>query len=497
MRWDGDKCVWLNTGQINPKAKTVRTGEPQVEFDESNREIRLTIHKRFPKIPDIIVRVNTRDVKEFKQEWCFSNSSEEIIVFPCSELYEHREYEDNLFKVNIGAFEKTLNIPAKTEVLNIRFSSLSLKRSVIGSLSLTLGDIKVDSESIKNKIKEIRFPIDEEETLCFLEEICSGNKIKNSDISNILGLKFRDNLHFDEVELNLHYEGDIDQANGLDQLNSSKDSSNYFCATFNKEKMSSRSILVNERDFTLPLGNDLTLTVYSIVVKNGQQPSLYIIRSDDSTPEKIPLHPDIVGNFAQEQTSTFLPIHTFDNYLNYIFWENSSEMPEDIRLEVNLNNKKICFEIPSGNKNTDSTMIIIPKQLFFRGVNYLLSSENIVFSIPKESNESSTANDNDFDDRSIVKCLSSKELDVNSLSINRIINRIKIKIIERLFRGRKVRLPELVLKLDKDDWYDVGGYDERYRTVQGIIYFDQETSTIYPKTEIHIISSKVDKMDVR
>ena len=138
---------------------------------------------------------------------------------------------------------------------------------------MTLGDIKVDSESIKNKIKEIRFPIDEEETLCFLEEICSGNKIKNSDISNILGLKFRDNLHFDEVELNLHYEGDIDQANGLDQLNSSKDSSNYFCATFNKEKMSSRSILVNERDFTLPLGNDLTLTVYSIVVKNGQQPS--------------------------------------------------------------------------------------------------------------------------------------------------------------------------------------------------------------------------------
>ena len=113
MRWDGDKCVWLNTGQINPKAKTVRTGEPQVEFDESNREIRLTIHKRFPKIPDIIVRVNTRDVKEFKQEWCFSNSSEEIIVFPCTELYEHREYEDNLFKVNIGAFEKTLNIPAK------------------------------------------------------------------------------------------------------------------------------------------------------------------------------------------------------------------------------------------------------------------------------------------------------------------------------------------------------------------------------------------------
>ena len=86
MRWDGDKCVWLNTGQINPKAKTVRTGEPQVEFDESNREIRLTIHKRFPKIPDIIVRVNTRDVKEFKQEWCFSNSSEEIIVFPCTEL---------------------------------------------------------------------------------------------------------------------------------------------------------------------------------------------------------------------------------------------------------------------------------------------------------------------------------------------------------------------------------------------------------------------------
>ena len=180
-------------------------------------------------------------------------------------------------------------------------------------------------------------------------------------------------------------------------------------------------------------------------MKNGQQPSCISLGVTIHTPEKIPLHPDIVGNFAQEQTSTFLPIHTFDNYLNYIFWENSSEMPEDIRLEVNLNNKKICFEIPSGNKNTDSTMIIIPKQLFFRDVNYLLSSENIVFSIPKESNESSTANDNDFDDSQSLSAFQVKNW-MLTLSINRIINQL-VKLLRGFSVEEKVRLPELVLKL--------------------------------------------------
>ena len=101
-----DRCVWLNTGQINFKAKTVKTDEPWVEFDESNREIHLTIHKRFPKTPDIIVRANTQEINELKKEWCSSNSSEQTYIFPCNELFKHREYDENIFKVNIGSFEK-------------------------------------------------------------------------------------------------------------------------------------------------------------------------------------------------------------------------------------------------------------------------------------------------------------------------------------------------------------------------------------------------------
>jgi hypothetical protein len=396
--------------------------------------------------------------------------------------------------VNIGSFEKTLTIPAKIEVLNVRFSSLSLKRSLLGSIKLVLSDLSIESEIITNNIQEISLHLDHEETISFLEKIHSKRPIQNSKISLNLGLKFRENLDFECVKLDLEYKGSIDQADGLDQLNSSKDSSKYFCATFKNGNLSSGSTYVDEKGLMIPLGNGLELTLYSIDVKHNQKPRL--IRFSDETPtlEKIPLHPDIVDNFNIKQESCFQPIHISDKDLDYVFWDNTPEMEEGIRLEVNLNKNKICFEISSENRNKDSTMIIIPKELFLRGKRYQLSSKNIQFSIIKKSNQSARSNYDDSDGRSFIQCLSSKMLEVNSFSINQIINEIKIKY--NYVPRRNLRMPGLSLKLNKDDWYDIGGYDERYTSKSEMLYFDYETNMTNPNTSIIIVSSKVEKISV-
>ena len=104
-------------------------------------------------------------------------------------------------------------------------------------------------------------------------------------------------MNFECVKLDFEYKGTIDQAGGLDQLNSSKDSSKYFCATFKNGNLSSGSTYVDEKGLMIPLGNGLELTLYSIDVKHNQKPRL--IRFSDETPtlEKILSHPDIADNF--------------------------------------------------------------------------------------------------------------------------------------------------------------------------------------------------------
>lgn len=491
MQWDADRCVWLNTSKLNLKVKTVKTGEPTVEFDDSNREVRLTVHKKFPKTPDIIVRVNTRHIDDFKQEWCLGDSSREIFVLPCNELYEHREYEENIFDVNIGSFEQTLSIPAKTEVLNIQFSSLSLERSLLGVLTLILTGIGFESEFITNNVQEFRLLIDREETLSFLEEIGTGNKIENSQVSSNLGLKFSEELDFKHIELNLQYVGGIEQANGLDQLNSSKESSKYFCATFYNGELSSRSVLVKQKSFTLPLGNNLGLTIYSIVVRNNEEPSLFRYLYGRSTREKIPLHPAIIDNFASDQKSTFLPFHTSDRYTFIIFWQNSHppRIPKEIRLEIKVSSTTIYFDIPSlnTNSNSDSTMIIIPKKIYYAGVEYTISLSNVVFSYPKTQGKPSNV-DYRSHDRFVTKSLSSKASGVNSDLIEEIVNRFATKPFRR---GE----PALLMTLGHNEHYYVGGHEERYWRKEGMVFFDHQSSTTPYMTDIHIICSNVQKLE--
>ena len=489
MQWDADRCVWLNTSKLNLKVKTVKTDEPTVEFDYLNREVRLTVHKKFPKTPDIIVRVNTKHIEDFKQEWCSSDSSKEIFVLPCDELYEHREYEENIFDVNIGSFEQTLSIPAKTEVLNIQFSSLSLERSLLGVLTLMLTGIRFESEFITNNVQEFRLLIDREETLSFLEEIGTGNKIETSQVSSNLGLKFSEELDFKHIELNLQYVGGIEQANGLDQLNNSKESAKYFCATFYDGELSSRSILVNQKSFTLPLGNNLGLTIYSIVVRNNEEPSLFRYLYGRPTLEKIPLHPDIIDNFACDQKSTFLPFHTFDRYTFIIFWQNSHppRFPKEIRLEIMVSSTKIYFDIPSLNTNSDLTMIIIPKKIYYAGVEYTLSLSNVIFSYRKTQGKPSNVHYSSHD-RFVTKSLSSQASGVNSSVIKEIVNGFGTKPFQR---GD----PALLLTLGHNEHYYVGGHVERYRCKEGMVFFDHQSSTTHYMTDIHIICSNVQNLN--
>ena len=132
--------------------------------------------------------------------------------------------------------------------------------------------------------------------------------------------------------------------------------------------------------------------------------------------------------------------------------------------------------------------------MFLRGKKYLLSLKNIQFSVIKKLNESARSNYDDSGGRSFIQCLSGKILQVNSFSINQIINEIKIKY--NYVPRRNLRIPGLSLKLNKDEWYDIGGYDERYTSKNEMLYFDYETNMTNPNINIHIVSSMVEKISV-
>ena len=100
MHWDEAMAVWRQPSPQDLNVDAVTSIQPQLEFDEIERNIILTISKKLllQKSSELIVSVNAEKLPEIDENWFNDNdSSSTTYVFPCEEIFGNRQYEENVF----------------------------------------------------------------------------------------------------------------------------------------------------------------------------------------------------------------------------------------------------------------------------------------------------------------------------------------------------------------------------------------------------------------
>ena len=351
------------------------------------------------------------------------------------------------------------------DVMNIVFSSVSLERSAVGSIALVLRGVELDYDFITKKQEEVRFQLDQDGALSFLESVASGEEVTIDRIAGNLGVKFRDGLPFNRTRLNLDYRGGVDGTRGLGQINSSRGSSKLFLVTLDERELSG-GMMVSISKLVLSLGDGHRLRIYSIILLNDRLPRFVLSGSDDLTGITVPVHSGISDDL-QMKASTFSPFLLSYENLHYIFWEKPQETPEGTILEINMEGYKTQFEILRfADPWINFGMIVIP------GPSLSDATERINFSIPNGPNENSTE-----------KCLDGHQLTSLPEGIQKIVQRMTVRSKGDTFLVGQSRDDDYLVKP-----FVPGG---KSGSDQNTLNFEWKKTPRYNRTEIYIIGYSV------
>jgi len=489
MDWDGGLAAWKISSPLSLGVIAVTSTQPKIEFDEVARNIHLTIPKKLtPNNLDVIIRVNTKNIVEFNQNWLNNlESTSSTYVFPCEELFEHREYEENTFKINIGSFSESLTIPPKIEKLLIYFSSISVEKTIVGRIVLKINGVTLQSEFQKISIHEILIDLENPDTFSVLENIGKEMVIPLSDIKNIFKIPEH---HFpDEVKnLKIVFAGKKDAISfsGFDEVMKSNTSIHYYFTSFKDGKIVSTNSQVDQISFSIKVGLIDYLTFFRMGYNHSQLPQVTRVISE--TPyesESIPLELGAsIESSQKNDLSISDPIHFRHQHLNFIIFEPPSNKSRATFLEVDFKVEgieNIIFEIPFPSEGIEYFLIALPGKLLIDHRSFYVSIENIQFVDfvnPNLYGELHGSNPL----RKV--CISGDDLDISHKPFFEA--QRGITVTKPLFNG------EIVLCNTKwKEGYLLGGQNENYRQKDGFKNFCHQSITIGGGIECHMLSSNI------
>jgi hypothetical protein len=481
MEWDEVNGIWVNPVSLNLNSNASQARPPYAEFDLQERCIRAHIDKTLlSKYPKIWIRANTSGALDVKEDWYREvDSSTQTIVFPCDELFEHREYEDNIFTISIGGYEETIEIPPKIETLQMSVSTIGIEKSLLGQVVLVFTDVVLQSDFESEVIQELRLHLEQEAMIGFLEKISRAEIIELSEIRerfNLSNIQQLAKVKSMQIVL-LDREGFT--TFGFDSLFNSENSASYYCASFKEGKIKSEDLLVSEKSFSIRVGPKLSLTLYMLVNNHSQAPSVIRVLGSESSfisKESIPMYSGAKANSNISSAPSFEAVHFERDFVNFILLRTSSNGPLDLMLEVAVGKTPIIFKIPPPEDGVDYSVIIIPRKLRLREREYVVSIDNIKFVGDGEEH----------------MCMSAEEYEIDFETFNEIDNDLEISQTHIEHRGVQRLMPEISLNGSKlKNKYFLGGYNEEYQRKSGRVYFVHKKLSFGMSTEIHLLSSKI------
>lgn len=482
MEWDEANGIWVNPVSLNLNSNAFQARPPYAEFDLQERCIRAHIDKKLlPKSPNIRIRTNTSGALDIKDDWyCEVDSSTQTILLPCDELFEHREYECNIFTISIGGYEETIEIPPKIETLRMSVSTIGIEKSLLGQIVLVFTDVVLQSDFESEVIQELRLHLEQEAMIDFLEKISRTEVIELSEIRERFNLPNIQQLaKVKSMQIVLQVGEISNNPSGFDSLFNSESSAIYYCASFKEGKIKSEDIQVREKSFSIRVGPKLSLTLYMLVNNHSQAPSVTRVWVSDSSfisKESIPMYSGAEANSNTLSAPSFEAVHFKEEFVNFILLRTSSTETLDLSLEVAVGKTPIFFEIPPAEDGVDYSVIIIPRKLRLKEREHVVSIDNIQF----------------VGDGEVHICMSAEEYEIDFETFNEIGNNLEISQTYIEHRGERRLMPEISLKASKlKHKYFLGGYNEEYQRRSGRVYFVHKKLSFGMSTEIHLLSSKI------